>query len=75
MKIKLLSDLHLELCSYSIVKGDEDILVLAGDISPSTEKSIELISKYLTNNPKNTVIYVLGNHDYYGRSIKETHDF
>jgi predicted phosphohydrolase len=75
MKIKLLSDLHLELAPYSISKGDEDILILAGDISPNTEKSIELITNYLTDNPTNTVIYILGNHDYYGHTIKETYDF
>ena len=32
MKIRILSDLHLEFADWTPPKGDEDVVVLAGDL-------------------------------------------
>lgn len=60
MKINILSDLHLE---FGKLKEDPsgDVLILAGDITTNL-KHIDWI-----NNLKfNSIIYVLGNHEFYG---------
>ena len=72
MKLKILSDIHLEFSNYKIQYDNEDILVLAGDISPNPDKTTEHIIKYLQTNRQAKLIYVLGNHDYYNKSIEET---
>lgn len=74
MKIKILSDLHLESDStnYLPPKTDDDAtitLILAGDICEinKTKKLISFLEKmceqYLN------VIYILGNHEFYGGHI------
>jgi predicted phosphodiesterase len=71
MKIRLLSDLHLESHEYKIQYGGEDLLVLAGDISPEPEAVLLLITEYLAQSDKARVIFVLGNHDYFHSTISE----
>lgn len=82
MKIQVVSDLHLEfLCRSQIVeladriswKNSADVLVLAGDICSLADKTYfklitfldEIIDRY------NYFVYVFGNHEYYGCSVKE----
>ena len=69
MKIHLLSDLHLELSTSSSRFGavSSDVVVLAGDIHSGT-RGIEWARSVWTTRP---VIYVPGNHEYYGRSYGE----
>lgn len=74
MKIRLLSDLHTEFrLPYkthlmSEYRG-EDVLVLAGDIASGASHTTEVIDFFLDQGfPK--VVYVPGNHEYYGSSIK-----
>lgn len=71
MKIKLLSDLHLE-GRYGYEKHDhywsdykgEDVLVLAGDIAVGADKVIQAIDYFLAQGfPE--IVYVLGNHESY----------
>lgn len=73
MKIRLLSDLHTEfrlpyktqpLANY---KG-EDVLVLAGDIASGSTNTMEVLKFFKAQGYKH-VIYVPGNHEYYGTSI------
>lgn len=64
MKIRVLSDLHLEMGSFSPLKGDEDVIVLAGDINLDS-KAIAWIKE----NFSSTVIYVPGNHEFYGNNF------
>ncbi len=64
MKIRLLSDLHLEHKSLPISQGGEDVVVLAGDIATGIN-GIEWAKRTFTV----PVIYVAGNHEFYG------HDF
>lgn len=67
MKIRVLSDLHLEFAGWSPPRGDEDVVVLAGDIHEG-RSGIPWARKYFRNCP---IIYVPGNHEYYGRDIDE----
>ena len=64
MKIRLLSDLHLEHKSLPIYQGGEDVVVLAGDVATGIN-GIEWAKRTFTV----PVIYVAGNHEFYG------HDF
>lgn len=61
MKIRLLSDLHMEGYRYSYVPCGEDVVVLAGDIH-TKGRHHELIDQI----PSDTrVVMVAGNHEYY----------
>jgi 3',5'-cyclic AMP phosphodiesterase CpdA len=68
MKIWLLSDLHIDIHPYQPIETDADVLVLAGDIAEGT-----LGAKWARNEFQHipTVIYVPGNHEYYGSSIQQ----
>lgn len=63
MKIKLLSDLHFENNGmYEYASGDEELLILAGDISDEPQD----IEDFFNTLPKQLhVIYVPGNHEFY----------
>ena len=73
MKIQIASDLHLEFLQ-GLFPGerlispavDADILVLAGDIANGTE-AIELFENWPV-----PVLYLAGNHEFYGRSMEQT---
>jgi Icc-related predicted phosphoesterase len=76
VKIKILSDLHL---SHHPDKGEEfllclendaDILLLAGDLTGG-HSNLEYYLKQLCD-IYDQVIYVLGNHEYYGHDKNET---
>jgi predicted phosphodiesterase len=68
MKIWLLSDLHIDVHPYLPIETDADVLVLAGDIAEGTTGA-----KWARNEFQNipNVIYVPGNHEYYGSSIQQ----
>ena len=71
-KIHLLSDIHLEFTKgrfdgYVAPRAkDVDVVILAGDIHPGTTGIMWAGNTYKKNVP---VIYVPGNHEYYGKSI------
>lgn len=71
MKIQLLSDLHFEFRELpaNAFKTDAEVLVLAGDITCGRTKLelklIEFAQEY------KYIVYVPGNHEYYGHSINE----
>ena len=78
MKIRLLSDLHTEFRlpykthTMSEYRG-EDVLVLAGDIASGSTNTMDVIKFFLDQGfPK--VVYVPGNHEYYGSTIKHFDD-
>jgi hypothetical protein len=69
MKIRLLSDLHLEFFSFAIppMEGDSGtVLVLAGDIAPIARR--DLLENFLLEAAARFrhVCFVPGNHEYYG---------
>ena len=75
MKIRLLSDLHTEFRlpykthAMSEYCG-EDVLVLAGDIASGATNTMDVIKFFLDQGFPN-VVYVPGNHEYYGTSIED----
>jgi len=78
MKIRLLSDLHTEFRlpykthAMSEYCG-EDVLVLAGDIASGASNTSDVIQHFLDQGfPK--VVYVPGNHEYYGSTIQHFDD-
>jgi Icc-related predicted phosphoesterase len=80
MKICVLSDLHLEFrpsapASRAFIEtlpNDCDVLVLAGDIGRPGQSLAEELAIFCDR--FHHVVYVLGNHEYYGLSVAETHD-
>lgn len=69
MKIQLLSDLHLEFGGFTPPALDADVVVLAGDIHLK-EKGVAW-AKEMFSCP---VLYVMGNHEYYGGSLGKTRE-
>jgi predicted phosphodiesterase len=77
MKIRLLSDLHLEFMGKRwpffiqdcLAQGGSDVLVLAGDIAGHDQ--IEAVLTEFCLMWKH-VIYVAGNHEYYSSSPTKT---
>jgi len=75
MKIKLLSDLHIEgFANPNIYKNeqDADVLVLAGDINVTAKRVWADLKKFADNYDQ--VVYVPGNHEWYHNSYEEFHD-
>jgi len=64
MKIQLLSDIHIEFESFNYRETDSDVVVLAGDIHIK-HHGVEWALETIKDKP---VIYVLGNHEYYGKA-------
>jgi Icc-related predicted phosphoesterase len=69
MKIQIFSDLHNEFKEYVPVQSDADVIVLAGDIH-TKNRGVEWAVKHF-NKP---VLYVLGNHEAYGKTIPKYFD-
>jgi len=65
MKIRVLSDLHLEGRHFTYKHRGEDVVVLAGDIS-SWAKFGMLRRDNLLRSIACPTVYVLGNHEFYG---------
>jgi CRISPR/Cas system-associated endonuclease Cas1 len=75
MKIQLASDLHLEFLGRELghetlimPMPEADVLVLAGDIHLST-RAVELFRNWPV-----PVLYLAGNHEFYGNSWEQTRD-
>ena len=71
MKIRLLSDLHLEGYPYYYEYKNEDILVLAGDIHTSGRHSF--IIDQIPNNVQ--ILMVAGNHEYYSSDFNSVNEW
>lgn len=70
MKVLVLSDLHLEFGDLEIETSNIDVVILAGDIHIK-EKGFKWAIENIQNIP---VIYVLGNHEYYGTAYPKLID-
>jgi predicted phosphodiesterase len=71
MKIRLLSDLHMEGHSYYYDYAGEDLVVLAGDIH--TQNRHKNLLDQIPSNVK--VIMIAGNHEYYGSEFNSMNLF
>jgi len=71
MKLRILSDLHLEQNYFEYSYLGEDIVVLAGDIA--TAKTHDVFEDFIRDIPSNIkIIFITGNHEfYYGIVLKE----
>lgn len=66
MRARVFSDLHLEFSVFDPPKVEADVVVLAGDIGVGA-KGVKWAARTFPDMP---VIYVAGNHEYYGSSIE-----
>ncbi len=62
MRLRVYSDLHIEFEEFHPPEPDCDLVVLAGDVAPRTE-GIAWAARHYPDTP---VIYVCGNHEFYG---------
>lgn len=83
MKIRYLSDLHLEFIKsnkiqkyiQNIKPNIEEICVLSGDIGNPYKEHYDIFIKFINNSFKHTFI-ITGNHEYYNENtIEETNDY
>jgi Icc-related predicted phosphoesterase len=65
MKLHILSDLHTEFADFSPPETGANVVILAGDIGAGLG-GIEWAARQFPDQP---VIYVPGNHEYYGQDI------
>ncbi len=70
MKIQLLSDLHIEFATYKYPETGSDVVVLAGDIHTKTQ-GVQWALENITDKP---VIYIFGNHEFYGKTYPKLID-
>lgn len=68
MKLHILSDLHLEFAGFTPPETDADVIVLAGDIGVGVQ-GIEWAARTFRDRQ---VVYVPGNHEYYGSHLSKT---
>ncbi len=68
MKLHILSDLHLGVAGMERPQADADVVVLAGDIA-RPQAAIDWARGF-----DKPVLYVPGNHEFYGSSLQETHE-
>ena len=68
MKLNILSDLHLGQGALDVPDNDADVVILAGDISRPRE------AVAWARGVDKPVLYVAGNHEFYGDSIDGTLD-
>jgi predicted phosphodiesterase len=66
LKLNILSDLHLGQGDMPLPDNDADVVVLAGDIARPAQ-AVAWASRLAK-----PVVYVLGNHEFYGGSISDT---
>ncbi len=65
MKLNILSDLHLGVQGMDHPRTDADVVILAGDIS-RPERAVPWALAF-----DKPVLYVIGNHEFYGSSLPE----
>ncbi len=69
VRLRILSDLHLGQAGLDLPEAQADIIVLAGDIARPTQSVDWALSSF-----SQPVLYVPGNHEFYGSSVRRTLD-
>ncbi len=70
MRIHILSDLHVDFGPIALPAVDADITVIAGDLCPGKSA----LNWIWENIPPRPVVYVLGNHEFYGHATPKLID-
>ena len=70
MRIRVLSDLHVDFETVTLPYVEADVTVLAGDIRPG-KSALKWIRSNFHDQP---IVYVLGNHEFYGCAIPKLID-
>lgn len=70
MRLRILSDLHLESAPFEPPKAEADVIVLAGDIQPGL-RSIRWIQEKF---PDLAGVVVLGNHEFHGHALPKLNE-
>jgi predicted phosphodiesterase len=65
MRIRVLSDLHIEFAPFVPPPVEADVVVLAGDVHPG-KQALAWIRQTFPGTP---VVFVPGNHEFYGQAI------
>jgi predicted phosphodiesterase len=65
VRIHVLSDLHLEQAPFEFPDADADVVVLAGDTGTGT-RGIDWARQWADGRP---VLYLAGNHEFYGHAL------
>lgn len=73
MKIQIISDLHLEFKNdiSQVLHCTCDMLIIAGDVLPGPKVFNQLTQIYKFHKSKPRIIFIPGNHEYYGYSKHE----
>ncbi|GAA0014939.1 metallophosphoesterase [Bradyrhizobium diazoefficiens] len=74
LRLWVMSDIHLELTRGWDLPAEDarpqfDVLVVAGDLVPRAERGVKWLLEHVNDRP---VIYVLGNHEFYGTDVDRT---
>ena len=70
MKIQIISDLHIGAYPYTPVAAGADVIVVAGDVDAGFDTgTYRLFSEMLRSSPQAHIIYIAGNHEFYGKDI------
>ena len=67
MRLRVLSDLHLEFEPFTPPTVEADVVILAGDVSTGRNG----LKWALKTFPDRPVVYVLGNHEFYGQKLQK----
>ena len=72
MKLQIMSDIHLEFNPDKLpeISSDADVLVFAGDLS-SSQNQVKKFFEGIREHTKAPIVYVLGNHEFYGKFLTE----
>lgn len=73
MKLGVISDLHLEFGGVNVVAPECDVICVAGDVHSSSTEVSRFLSR-LSSDTGAKVVYVMGNHEYYGHDFKDCVD-
>jgi hypothetical protein len=65
MRLHILSDLHLEFAPWEPPATAADVVVMAGDVHPGKQGIRWLLQHF----PHQPVLYVCGNHEFYGQKL------
>ena len=67
MRLHILSDLHLEFAPFTPPAVEADVVILAGDVGTGRNGLKWALKPF----PDRPVIYVLGNHEFYGQKLQK----